>query len=62
VERRHITKNKIVEYSVELSQVGIEQVQGVHKRTLFRVLKEEECQGEDTYRVTEHSVNSAKSY
>jgi hypothetical protein len=32
----------------------------VHKRTLFRVQREE-CQGEDTYRVVEHSVSSTRS-
>jgi hypothetical protein len=32
----------------------------VHKRTLFRVQREE-CQGEDTHRVTEHSVSSTRS-
>jgi hypothetical protein len=37
VQRRH-RRDKIVEDFVELCQVGIERVQGVHKRTLFRVL------------------------
>jgi hypothetical protein len=46
---------------VELCQVGIEQVQGVHKRTLFRVLRKEKCQGEDTHRVIEYSVGSPRS-
>jgi hypothetical protein len=45
VQRRHRTENKIVEDFVELCQEGIEQVQGVHKRTLFRVQREEKCQG-----------------
>jgi hypothetical protein len=48
-------RNKIVEDFVELCQEGIEQVQGVHKRTLFRVQREEKCQGEDTHRVVEYS-------
>jgi len=35
VQRRHRTKNKIVEDSIEFCQEGIEKVQGVHRRTLF---------------------------
>jgi hypothetical protein len=54
-------RDKTTEGFVELCQVGIERVQGVHKRTLFRVLREEKCQGEDTHRVTEYSVGSARS-
>jgi hypothetical protein len=34
-------------------------VQGVHKGTLVRVQREEKCQGEDTYKVTEHSIENA---
>lgn len=40
---RESTESRIVEDSVELCQVGIERVQGVHEGTLFRVQRGE-CQ------------------
>ena len=48
------------EGSVELYQEGIERVHRVHQRTLFRVLRKGKCRGEDTHRVFEYSVGSAR--
>jgi hypothetical protein len=33
----------------------------VHRRNSFRVLRKEKCQGEGTYRVTEHSVKKGSA-
>jgi hypothetical protein len=60
VQRRE-QRERITKDSVELFQVGIERVQGVRNRTLFQVLQEEKCQGEDTHRFTKYSVGSTRS-
>jgi hypothetical protein len=53
-------EDKTTQGSVELYQEGIEKVHRVHQRTLFRVLRKGKCRREDTHRVAEYSVGSAR--
>jgi hypothetical protein len=53
-------EDRTTEGSVELCQEGIERVHRVHQRTLFRVLRKGKCRREDTHRVVEYSVGSAR--
>jgi hypothetical protein len=43
IVQRKEQRDKIFEDFVELCQVGIERVQGVHKGTLFRIHREDKC-------------------
>jgi hypothetical protein len=55
-----LREDRTTEGSVELFQEGIERVHRVHQRTLFRVLRKYKCRREDTHRVVEYSVGSAR--
>jgi hypothetical protein len=61
VQRKAHKRNRTTEGSVKLCQEGIERVQRVHQRTPFRVPRKGKCQGEGTYRVTEHSVKKGST-
>jgi hypothetical protein len=60
VQRRAQREDKIAEYSVKLCQVGIERVQRVHEENSISSSEIREVSEEDTYRVTEYSVGSAR--
>jgi hypothetical protein len=60
VQRKAQRRNRTTEGSVKLCQEGIERVHRVHQRTPFRVLRKEKCRREDTHRVVEYSVGSAR--
>jgi hypothetical protein len=59
VQRRH--KDRVVEYSVELFQVGIEQVQ-VCTRELCFEFKREKCQGKTPTELLNTLVNRKERY
>jgi hypothetical protein len=60
MQRKAHREHKITEDSIELCKEGIEQVQRVHKRNFVSSSEIREVSKEDTYRVSEYSVGSAR--
>jgi hypothetical protein len=54
VQRSAQREGIILEYFVNLCQVGIERVQRVHEKKFVLIFEIREVPKEDTYKVTEH--------